>query len=194
MVSPDGKWVDARMLDIIRRAVQIQAISDIERQDLAHFLDMHSPTPVAETHPPPYTEARGHGSDQFLPLHPLQDARSDSGSSIRRTSTHGTNQTASSGSGNRGQLSTIGSPQASPSASARQARSSTTPTRSPRASSSASTGQDRFQAITGVGPGQPGAEGDIHDLLVPDPRRDNGASGSALENQLNDSRRRGWNR
>lgn len=189
MTSPNGKWADTRMLDIIRRAVQIQAISDTERQDLEHFLDIPSPTPVAETRPPSYTEARSRGSNHFLPLLPLQNPLSDSGSSIRRTSTHGTNQTASSGLSNRGQSSTTGSPQAIPSASARQARSSTTPIHSGRASSSASTQQEQLQANTGVGPGQPGAEGHIHDLLVPDPRRDNGGDGSTSRNRSNGGRR-----
>lgn len=164
------------MLDIIRRAVQLQATSNTERQDLERFLDIPSPTLVAESRPPSYTETPTQGPNRFLPLLPLQDGRSDSGSSIGRSSTQGANQTGSFGLSNRGQASTTGSTQASPSPSARREQSSTTPTRSPRTSSSASTQRDQLQANYGVGPGQPGAEGDIHDLLVPDPLRDNGAS------------------
>ena len=188
MSSSNGKWADPRMLDIIRRAVQNQAITGIEREQLDEFLDFPSHTPVAESRPPSYTEELSHGQGIFRTFQPRQEQWSDTGSSIRRTSTHGTNQTGSSGLSDRGQQSDTGSsqaslsgsahrrqqaitgsPQASTSASVHSRQPSFTSTRSPQASSSSgSPHQERFRS---VGPGHPGAEGDLHDLLIPDPRR-----------------------
>ena len=205
MSSSDGKWAEPKMLDIIRRAVQHQAMTLTERQQLEEFLDIPSQTSVAESRPPSYTEDQnqGHGAFHTLPI--PQPEWSDTGSSLRRTSTnetiqsslirtstHGTNQTGSSGLSDRGQQSDTGSPrasrsgsahsrqqprtgspQASVSASAHRRQRSSTLTHSPQASSSSgSSHQERTNL--GVGPGHPGAEGDFHHLLLPDPRREGG--------------------
>ena len=182
MSSSKGKWAEPRMLDIIRRAVQNQATTDTERQQLEVFLDIPSQTPVAESRPPSYTEESHQGHGTFPALPPRQQQWSDTGSSIRRTSTHGTIQTGSSVLNDRGQQSDTGSPQANPSgpahsrhqsstgspqasplASAHRRQPSTTPTRSPQASSSSgSPHQERFRMNLGVGYGHPGAEGDLH--------------------------------
>ena len=180
MSSTDGKWADRRMLDIIRRVVQHQGTSAIERQDMERFLGILSPTHAAGPRPPSYTEATNQRHNTFLPLQPLPDQRSDSGSSIRKTSTQGTNQSGSSGLVNRGQQSGTGSPQAGSLGSYHWRRQSSTG--SPQASlsgsahgrqqagSSRSSHQRRTQTNAGVGPRQPELEGDIHDLLVPDPQ------------------------
>lgn len=138
MTSPNGKWIDTRMLNIIRRTVQNQATSDSERQDMEQFLGIPSLTPVVEPRPPVYTEAPDQRHATFLPLQPLPDRWSDSGSSIRRTSTHGTNQTGSSGLRTSGKPSHTGSPQASSSGSARREPPSATPAGSPQGSASRS--------------------------------------------------------
>lgn len=191
MSSSNGKWAEPRMLNIIRRAVQNQAMTATERQQLEEFLDIPSQTSVAESRPPSYTEDPRQGHGTFPTLPPRQEQWSDTGSSIRRTSTHGTFRTGSSGLSDRGQQSNIGSSQASPSGSAHRGQQPSTgssqvspsasahrrelwptPTRSPQASSSSeSSHQGRSRTNPGVGPGNPGAEGDFHDLLVPDPRR-----------------------
>lgn len=77
MSSTDGKWADRRMLDIIRRVVQHQGISAIERLDMERFLGIVSPTHAADPRPPSYTEATSQGHNTFLPLQPLPDQRSD---------------------------------------------------------------------------------------------------------------------
>lgn len=70
MASSNGKWVDTRMLKIIRRAVQDQAIRGHEREDMEQFLSIPSPapvaanlptSPVAQHRPPGYMEARDKG-------------------------------------------------------------------------------------------------------------------------------------
>lgn len=78
------------------------------------------------------------GENCFRPPQPLQDRCSDSGSSIRRTSTHGTIQTGSPGLDYHGQPSSTGGPQDRSSRPARPERSSTTPTGLPQASPSGS--------------------------------------------------------
>lgn len=175
MSSPNGVWAEPEMLDIIRRAVQNQAMTDTDRQQLEEFLDIPSQSRVARSRPPSYTEEPPQGHGTFPTIPPLQQQWSDTGTSLRRTSTHGTNQNGSSGLGDRGQQSDTGSPQASLSGSTHRRQQSST--RSPQAnpsasaSSSGSPHQGRSRTNTGVGPGQPGAEGDFHDLVVPDPRR-----------------------
>ena len=191
MSSSNGKFAEPRMLDIIRRAVLNQAITATERQVMEEFLAIPPQTPVARSRPPSYTEEPREGHSTILPFLPRQQQWSDTGSSIRRTSTHGTNQTGSSGLSNHGQQSDTGSPQASPSGSAHRRQQSnsrspqaspsasthrrqqsTTPTRSPYASSSSgSPHQGRFPTNSAVGPRHPGAEGDIHGLEIPDPQR-----------------------
>lgn len=189
MTPPTGKWVETSTLDIIRRAVLWQEISDTERQKMEEFLEIPPHTSVAPRIPasPRYVEAPGQEHANLLPLLPVQDPPSDSGSSIIRTSTHGTHQTGSSGFSSRGQPSSTGSPRASssqsahreqspriptgspganPSASTRWRRQSTTPTHSPQASSSASTQRERFQVNPGIG--QP--DDWDPDLILPDPQ------------------------
>ncbi|CAD6570589.1 MAG: hypothetical protein ASARMPRED_003794 [Alectoria sarmentosa] len=161
MTSPNGTWIHTRMLEIIRRAVQNQATSDSERQDMEQFLGIPSFTSVVEPRPPSYTEAPDQRQATFLPLQPLPERTSDSGSSIRRTSTHGTNQTGSSGLRTSGKPSPTGSPQTSSSGSARREPLSATPAGSPRGSASRSVRRGQ-QATAGSpqagfsGPPRPG--------------------------------------
>ena len=191
MASPNGIWLDARTLDIIRRVIQHHEISDTERRDMYEVLNIHpstfvatnfSSSHVAESPPPSYAEALRQGHSSLLPLLPLRDRGPDSSSSIMGISTDGTNQTDSSGysnpeqpsspsgSAHRRQHSITGSEQASPSASALRERLSTTLTDPSQVGSSAAIHRG-LQADPSVGRGQPDVDGDIHDLLVPDPRR-----------------------
>lgn len=190
------------MLDVIGRAILHQQVSETERQDMNRFLNINPPPPLvthlpyppaAHLPPPSYVEAESQGHSRFLALlPPLQNGSSDSGSSIKKTSTHGTIQTASSGQPSatgslqaspsmssrreRSSIAPTGPPRGDPSASAHSRQQSTTPTRSPQVGSASSHRHGSSSTDSGVGPGQPGAEGDIHDLLVPDPHRDKDAA------------------
>ncbi len=183
MAAPYGKWASAYMLSIIQKTVQHQPISSTERADLYRFLDIDPPPPGSETllpstttssRPPSYTEDPAKGHTVRLPFRPLApDQSSDAGSSLRKTSTHGTNDAEDSGLGSAVPSSPSRSLGQRIAEEARTGRQSTETGRGSRDGSSGSRLRGR-EEVERSGDQEAGARDGEWDpgLLVPDPERE----------------------